>query len=547
MCEAPIAWFRPFRNRFEHSGLGEFSARFARDERGVTAILYGVMFTALLLGAAAAIDYGRAVHDKFEQQSALDAATLAASHRLGLDDQDATGLIKANKFFAANMPDGSTAHITSLTMDSVNGEVHATSSNSVGTTLLKMSSAGEARRDHINVGTSSRVVKGDGTLEVALVLDNSGSMNSDMPDLKTAAKNLVSVVFTGASSDKVKVGVVPFSASVNVGASHAGASWMDTGAASSIHSEDFSASKSRFDLFTDLGVTWGGCVAARPSPYDVQDTAASTGIPDTMFVPMFAPDEPDDANASAAGYSSYPNNYISDYGGTCPAATQVCVKFNKKKNTCSQYGNATMPVAEAQSRLCKYSGATVSGSGPNHMCTTTAILPLTQTKATVNTAIDAMAATGYTNIPDGTMWGWRVLSPGEPFSEGRAYSDSDNKKILVIMTDGDNTYPHSSNHNESRYGAFGFASHGRLGTTYTNTAYSAAMDTKLLAACANAKAANVTIYTVGFRLEGNAAALTRLQTCASGVSHAFSASSGAALIQSFENIGRSIAKLRVAG
>ena len=47
--------------------------------------------------------------------------------------------------------------------------------------------------------------------------------------------------------------------------------------------------------------SWQGCVEARPYPYNVNDTPASggtanTGIgfgdPATMFVPMFAPDEP---------------------------------------------------------------------------------------------------------------------------------------------------------------------------------------------------------------------------------------------------------------
>ena len=38
------------------------------------------------------------------------------------------------------------------------------------------------------------------------------------------------------------------------------------------------------------------------------------------------------------------------------------------------------------------------------------------------------------------MWGWRVLSPTAPFTEGRAYTANDNKKILVLMTDGENTY-----------------------------------------------------------------------------------------------------------
>ncbi|TGS36362.1 hypothetical protein EN827_32280, partial [Mesorhizobium sp. M1D.F.Ca.ET.184.01.1.1] len=39
--------------------------------------------------------------------------------------------------------------------------------------------------------------------------------------------------------------------------------------------------------------SWSGCVESRPYPYNIQDTAASTSTPATLFVPMFAPDETD--------------------------------------------------------------------------------------------------------------------------------------------------------------------------------------------------------------------------------------------------------------
>ena len=538
--------------RLEHwkrRTIPAFAARFARDERGVTAVIFGIMFTFLFLVAAVAVDYSRASKEIMEQQQALDAAVLAASNDLGLPDQDTAGQARAVKFFEANMPPGTTAHIT-VALDDDAGEVTGTAQNAMPTTLFRSRVLGQARRDQINLGTSARVVKGNGTIEVALVVDNSGSMaGTKIAALKSAATNLVSVVFTGAEgTDKVKVGVVPFASSVNVGAIHADDAWMDSEAASSIHSENFIQTKSRFDLFSDLGENWGGCVEVRPAPYDLTDAVPSTSFPDTKFVPMFSPDEPDDANADAANVSHYPNNYISDYGGTCPVPTQVCLVFNKKKNKCTSYGPAPLPVADAQERVCKYSGATPGAdSGPNYSCTTPAILPLTQTKTTVDDAITALVASGNTNIGEGTMWGWRVLSPSAPFTDGRAYSDSENKKILVIMTDGDNTYSSASNHNKSRYGAFGYGAKHRLGTTYTSTAYAETMDAKLTTSCTNAKAMHITVYTVAFGTGVSPETLALLNSCATDPDHAFIAASGNALIQAFENIGKDIARLRIAG
>ena len=41
--------------------------------------------------------------------------------------------------------------------------------------------------------------------------------------------------------------------------------------------------------------SWQGCVEARPYPYNVNDTPRVLDGPATLFVPMFAPDETDNA------------------------------------------------------------------------------------------------------------------------------------------------------------------------------------------------------------------------------------------------------------
>ena len=178
-------------------------------------------------------------------------------------------------------------------------------------------------------------------------------------------------------------------------------------------------------------------------------------------------------------------------------------------------------------------------------------------KSVVETAIEALGANGTTNIGEGVMWGWRTLSPGSPFAEGRVYTDVKNQKIMVVMTDGENTYQTYSNQNKTIYGAFGYAlplpaplgqgMAGRLGTTYTQSAILTQMNTKTSAACANAKAAGIIIYTIAFRLESDPGTLALLRTCASATDKAFLASDGQSLIQTFQAIGREIAQLRVAG
>ncbi len=531
------------------------AARFFRDERGTTTIIFSMLFIVILLSIGVALDYSRSTAEQARMQWALDASVLAASAKMGQPDQDTAGPQIANQYLAQNMPPGSTAHIDNLTFNTATGTVSANVSSSVPMSIMKVFGY-----DSLDVQGHSSVVKGNSTIEVAMVLDNSGSMGSSMPALRSAAKSMTSILYAGSDgTDKVKVALVPFAASVKVGSTYQNSGWIDTGAASSIHSENFNistqsvvyaesynVSKTRIQLFGELGIGWAGCVESRPGALDTNDTPPLSSNGNTLFVPMFAPDEPDNDNASAAGYGNYSNSYISDRGGTCPVSAQICLVFNKKKNTCTTYGLAPIDAASAQARTCKYSGATLTGgTGPNFMCTSNPVVALSTNKTSVDNAITALASGGYTNIGEGAMWGWRALSPELPFTEGRPYNDPHNKKIMIVMTDGDNTYPDDSNHDQSWYGASGYASKGRIGTVYNSTGYTQAMDTKLATACANAKAAGITVYTVAFGSGVNVDTKALLTQCASSPSGYFVAADAAALVASFQNIGKEIADLRV--
>jgi hypothetical protein len=244
-----------------------------------------------------------------------------------------------------------------------------------------------------------------------------------------------------------------------------------------------------------------------------------------------------------------------DDGGDCTPQPTTCTRYDRR-GRCTDWQKTALDPAVAQARTCKYEGQARSGGiGPNQGCTSTALLPLTSTQAMVESAINGMQVgswtnIGYTNIGEGTMWGWRILSPAEPFTDGHSYDHDGNSKYLVVMTDGANTYEPESNYNQSTYSAFGYVSKGRLGTygsTPTSSDLRSQMDTKLLSACTNAKAAGITVFTVGFRLQDDAIALDLLTECASGSDKALQANDGEALIRAFEQIGREISQVRVAG
>ena len=95
------------------------------------------------------------------------------------------------------------------------------------------------------------------------------------------------------------------------------------------------------------------------------------------------------------------------------------------------------------------------------------------------------------------MWGWRTLSPGQPFTEGKSYTSPNNRKVIILMTDGQNNLGGTNNFNMSYYSSYGYAVKGRLGqATSDNNILTSLLDDRTQTACTNAKAAGVLIYTI---------------------------------------------------
>ncbi|MBY0362682.1 MAG: hypothetical protein K2X45_12320 [Phreatobacter sp.] len=470
-----------------------------------------------------AVDYTVASGRQSRLQNALDAAVLTATRSVTANSTSVQISEIIRRHIAGNLDFASHVTVT-VTLDVAARSVEARATYSYHPLILPVIGISS-----VPVGAASSSQLGRAFLEVALVLDNSGSMaGSRISTLRTASADLARKVLGMAyMAGDTKVSVVPFASMVNVGPSNAGANWIDTQGHSPIHHENFATPAKRLQLYSQMsGVSWAGCVEARPSPHDVTDSTPVSGNAATLFVPSFAPDEPDEGQ-----WSGFYNDYLSD--GTC------------------QSGLGTSALARQQ-RVCKYNGATPDQSlangtrrGPNHMCDANPIIPLTHNQTTLTTALAAMPAYGGTNLHEAVMWGWRTLSPEPPFTEGRAYNDPQNRKIMVLMTDGANDAIGLSTMNGSFYSAYGFSAAGRLGTTSSNRAEIVAkMNEKTLTSCANAKAAGVRIYTVAFFVT-DATARSILQQCASNPSMALVADSDQALTNAFDEIGNHISRLRL--
>jgi hypothetical protein len=141
-------------------------------------------------------------------------------------------------------------------------------------------------------------------LEVVLVFDNTGSMASQsrLSTLKVAANDFVEILFGPRDeADTLKVAVVPFSQFVNVGPDKsnngvAGYQWLSDQSRDNFDA-DSSAARATTGLPGRTSPSGGNCTGpaawkARPGALSVNDTTPNPNIPDTLFVPAFAPDEP---------------------------------------------------------------------------------------------------------------------------------------------------------------------------------------------------------------------------------------------------------------
>ena len=183
-------------------------------------------------------------------------------------------------------------------------------------------------------------------------------------------------------------------------------------------------------------------------------------------------------------------------------------------------------------------------------------MQLSNSSASLKAKIDTLSTGGNTNIIEGMMWGWRSISPNGPFTGTEAYTKPNHKKVLVLMTDGVNTWStDADNPNVSDYSPFGYFWNNRLGSAggtignVTRENVRNYMDAKTLQACANAKAAGVEIHTVAFshaRYPIDNQGRDMLRACSSNeATHYHLVTNGSELNLAFQNIGGSLDGLHI--
>ncbi|GAA0870530.1 ubiquitin-activating E1 FCCH domain-containing protein [Brevundimonas basaltis] len=203
-------------------GACGLARRFAGDVRGNVAMLFGLSLPVLILMVFGGVDIHRMSTVRINLQDALDAATLAAARSPYTQEADLrrVGLaaLKANLQAYPNvtLEEDQTRFV--LTGDDV---VVADARVQVKTLVANifLPPYGQLMDDYLPVGSHSEVDRSSRNLEVALVLDVTGSMGGQkITDLKKAAKELVDIIVQPTQTPYYsKLALVPYSMGVNPG------------------------------------------------------------------------------------------------------------------------------------------------------------------------------------------------------------------------------------------------------------------------------------------------------------------------------------------
>ncbi len=529
--------------------LRGFLQRGARDERGVAAVFFAVSLLLLVPLTLGLVDVYMSTTQRGQLQDALDSATLYVARSTETD----AAKIKTMGYgvLMANLKLMSGQTVAAYDFQLVDGRKVVSSAS------ITPPGFSPAIWDQQNLKATSEVTRNSVNLEVAIILDTTGSMSGQMSNLKQAAKDLVDIVVNDVQTPYYsKAALVPYAVGVNMG-SYANAARGAPRSATAITG----MTKTNPIVVTSNGhglangeavyITGvNGMTQVNNKEYIVANRA-----PNTFELKTSPTDSTPPANINGtSGYSTYTSGgtaqcrgygcqdqRFTDAGGSTRRLFTMTACATERVGT-----DAYTDAAPSSSPVSAHYQAT-SSIGSNTTCKSGAIIPLTSTKSTLKTAIDGLVSDGYTAGHIGLGWGWYAISPewknlwtGD--SEPAAYNEPETVKVAILMTDGafNTMYYQGVN---AKNGSGGTAD--RINVNATNGDPFA----QALKLCTNMKAKGIVIYTVGFNVSSDTSVVKLLQDCAtptdSKTDYSYLPSSGTDLKDAFKAIGQDISRLRI--
>jgi Flp pilus assembly protein TadG len=471
--------------------------QFGNDKSGAVAILFGLSLVPIILLTGAAIDYGRSSAARTELQTAIDSAALHGTKiQQNFNDTDLT--VKLRQMTDANFNTNTGASISAFNMMRVDTtdpntgrrirQIAITASADVDNKFMKIASFYTT-----TVNAESKATWGTADIEIALVLDNTGSMaqSNKMTELKralcgsancsnpTPTTGFVKLMKDSSRyTDQIRVAMVPFDTTVRMPLSI---------------QNDVNTGPTTPTFFSGPG---GGGYCA---------SGSATAVRASWF--RFAPRDKD----TMASNRDASNVFVGSgcgVGRVTPSNWQGCVwdrDMTSNRDTKDSDIDTSVTDTLHPAVNCR----------TNALARMVPMLDIRSRSVDLINAMATMSPSGNTNLTVGLSWGQAMLTSDAPFTEARPVG-GDVKRFLILLTDGDNTENrHSSNQT--------------------------AIDPRSTAACNSAKAQGIVVYAVRV-IDGNR---TLLQNCASDASKYYEVANAADLTPVFVRIASEISSVRL--
>jgi Flp pilus assembly protein TadG len=234
---------------------------FKKNEKGNVAILFALAILPAIGGMGAAIDYSMANAQRTAMQAAIDATALALAKQMPLTQAQLNA--RGKEFFDANLGVAPVANVQ-LTIVPSTGKLNLTATANYSTKMVSILGV-----NTMQIGAKAEAKWGIGKVEVALALDNTGSMSwsGKMTQLKIAAHNLLDTLQAAAQNPgDAKVAIIPFGFQVRLDTSYRNASWIRY-LTDPLSKPGLSAGQ--------VKNAWEGCITDRqrtPGNHDVKDS-----------------------------------------------------------------------------------------------------------------------------------------------------------------------------------------------------------------------------------------------------------------------------------
>lgn len=526
-----------------------------RDQGGNALMLTAAAIFPVIGIVGSSIDIGRAYMAQLRLQQACDAAVLAGRRYKGAAEYGVEAKAEANKMFAFNYPTslyGSEAINFTSSWVAAGSEVTGAASARVPTTIMNMFGFTQ-----FNLSAACGAKLEIANVDVMLVLDVTTSMTwvpardnevptdptkSRLGGLKSGATIFLDTLLdTSSDEGKLRVGIVPYSGTVNIGRilKEKNASWISD--VVRIPSRVWDAPRNRYTLknvdYNVAGIPVGGSTSAfegidKPTSGTPKPTVSATWNGCVM--------ERQTAVISPSQTTIPPEAFDMNINMEPDGRDETKWKLYLPRLAWSRSGTA-------ESTTTSDNDAIGENASNLAVCSTSEAMNLLVMKqgnredaaniGLYTAAIRDLNPVGYTYHDAGMAWGARLISPNGLFKDENRRTDGQTVgRHIILMTDGDMNTPRSYYSHQGQEQSI-----PRIGASDNNDAISRHNNRfKLL--CDAAKAEGITVWVIAFSTSVND--YGPLDYCASS-KKASRAPTTADLEKTFRQIAGQISKLRL--